>query len=204
MDKTLIIFATYIEARAFIEKLQATQHTILTNKYISLKYDIVISGLGSIRAAVATMEQGKKYSLIINVGFSGIINKQLSIGSFHEIETVSKLTFADAFIKKEDSVSFSIINDCFPKIKCVNNTGSISLTSSDIPIRNLITSSYIDTDLVDMEAYGIAFASKKLGIPYKIFKLATDFPCLEERKHLQENYQNFSTALSHFLSDLIL
>lgn len=203
MDKILIIFATYIEARAFIQKLQATQHSISTNKYVSLKCDIVISGLGIINAAIATIEHGEKYSLIINVGFSGIINKQLSIGSFYEIETVSKLTFTNPFIKKEDTVSFSIVNNCFPKIQYANNS-SISLTSSDIPVRSFIASSYIDTDLVDMEAYGIAFSSKKLGVPCKIFKLATDLPSLEGRKHFQKNYQKFSTALSHFLSDLIL
>ncbi len=202
MHKKLIIFATYQEAQASIEKFKATKDKVLNNKYVSSKFDIIISGIGILNALFETMTHGKKYSMIINIGFSGIINNKLSIGAFYEIKTISKLNFTKILIKK-DLKSLFLLRKAFPKIQLPNNS-SISIASSDIPIRNSTVCSLChNIDLVDMEAYGIAFSSKKLNIPCRIFKMATDFPSLKGRRYLEKNFQKFSKKISNFILEII-
>lgn len=203
MTKKLIIFATHQEAIASIKKFKTTQDKISVNKYISSDFDIIISGIGIANAIFATTQHGSKYSKIINIGFSGIINKKLSLGSFYEIKIINKLTFSEVFIK-QDLESLFLVNQAFPKIELSNNNSTISIASSDIPIRNSIISSLCyDIDLVDMEAYGIALSSKKLNVPCQIFKIATDFPSLKGRQYLQKNLQVFSKKISEFILEII-
>jgi nucleoside phosphorylase len=177
--KTLLIFAHYGEAQAFIEKP-------LTNT------DVLICGEGMTNALYKTTEQlireNENYHTVVNLGVAGNLKGEPKIGDIYSIKTV----YAD--------------NE-FKSFKLDDPKAEIDLISAPKRIKNKEEREYLShyAHLVDRELWAIAYACSKRRLKLVSYKLITDnadeaFYC----ENILENAKKLSTQLYDFYVSQIL
>lgn len=207
-DNLLLVFAQKSEAEATIQSLNATAMEgesahIWTEGHIPCCYRfergwIVLSNVGIHNGQMAVAKYGQKCTEVWNFGFAGALREGLPIGEILSVETVGK--FIPLEPQSLDPHSQECLNFTVPPLTL--DTLGRKLISSDFPIHDLYHRQNLGSfwDLVDMEGYGIAFASHSLGKKCRMWKIISDFASPGGREMIRKN----KSALSEKIAQKIL
>ena len=201
----LLVFATEIEARPFIDYHDLKKHdrSEFYDLYEGRNIALLITGMGSMKGALSLCdliqkEMGRDHLTknIINYGIAGCLSDKFSIGTVVEMDKVIKYDPVE-FLRPKPGKLFS---SSFPDI-VVNEEGGGSniLATSDHPIFVKEDSERVAkyATFVDMEGYGYAFVAKRYDISIKLVKAVSDFAF----KHSEESFQqNVKICLDKLLS----
>lgn len=188
----LIIMATFIEAKPFIElmpliKINHTPFPAFQNENLVL----LISGMGKVNAAMAATHGCINYQPdhVLNFGAAGATIFSVSLGEIFQIE---KAIEYDGFYPKSEKPP-TYIPDLLPGFQIA------TIATQDIPVidpkhREAVSASAI---LVDMEASAIIQVCQKFQTHCHLFKFVTDtpgHPCEKDiikhiRRHRLQFYQ---------------
>lgn len=138
----------------------------LFNEDIFIK---VVSGVGKENALVATLlNNSDDVDLILNVGTCGAKRGEANIG---DVLLCSKVINRDADLTAFHLPPFTTLDDKRGIMGPINiNSEGVVIASSDTFSSNTID----EAQLYDMEAYGVALASKKLNKKVLIIKGVSD------------------------------
>lgn len=181
----LVIMATFIEAKPFIEGLpfeKLDQAPFPTFQYENMV--LMISGMGKVNAAMAAVYGCLKYrpDHVLNFGAAGATVFSMSLGEIYQIE---KAIEYDGFLPKSDKRPV-FTPDLLPGFQAA------TIATSDIPVidpkhRKAISASAV---LVDMEASAIIQVCRKFETRCHLFKFVSDtpnHPCEGDiRKHIRQ------------------
>jgi len=196
--KILVAFATEGEAAAFLKTTQA--HPCIPGlRYRFSMGEILITGVGCLRAATAVAGLLCGFDEVWNMGIAGTLNNGLSVGAVVEIQSVSKhLSFPDDI----DSHSHEVSSKVFAPLS-VSDEGK-RLITSDYPIyggmQRLALAS--KADVIDMEGYGIATAAYLYGKPCRFWKVVSDHANLQEYHLIKKQMPAWSEKMATVLNDV--
>lgn len=138
---------------------------------VTLPYSFVkvVTGLGKVNAAIATLEAINKYNPdeIINYGTAGTLNTEDYPSGLFQVGTVYQRDMDCT------PIGYDIGQTPYDTEHRALNLGvkGPSLSTGD----NFVTSEpELLTDLVDMEAYAIVKAARKFNIPVRVYKFVSD------------------------------
>ena len=170
-------------------------------KLLDTEYEIILTGVGKINAALSTLKaiKDKKPDLIINFGTAGSLKKGLS-----------GLVDCKYFIQRDmDSrplgvdlgqTPFEVDPPKIIKIpKHPINTINMNLTcaSGDSFVQSDIE---VEADIVDMEAYAIAKVCYLESIPFVCFKFISDSADKSAANDFNSNVLKAGKSFSEFLT----
>ena len=199
----LLVFATKSEAETTIKRLHAKpvpgeQVFIWPEGMVPACYSypdgwIALSGIGVHAAQLAVSKYGSKADEVWNLGIAGALNDTLPIGTIKQVQVVGKSIALPPTI---DPISREYAESANP-IFSVASKG-IKLVSSDFPIHDPAKRAELSKkwDLVDMEGYGVAFASHYLGKKCLMWKVVSDLA------KGRESIKSQKVKLSELLSEL--
>lgn len=178
----LIVFATWREAEASIEQLQATP-LIKEELYTFPGGHLLITGMGTLAAATKIITYSHLSDEIWNIGVAGSFHSH-PLQSIFPIHTISKW-----------------MAKWHPDLH--TKQSGLRLLTTDLPIhdatlRDSLRDSY---DLVDMEGYGCAFAAQMTGKPLLVWKCISDFA--EDAAVLHAHLHACSQHIAAFLAERI-
>lgn len=155
----LIVLAHYGEAQSIIDEYSLSKKS--EELYQNHEMALLLTGEGPFEATarVSRALAGGEFSEVINLGIAGALDKKLEINEIHSVRTIylaidGKFQFKSFEISSEgvDLVtSFERILDS-EKAHILSGMGH----------------------LVDREAWGVAFACKEYGVPFRSYKLISD------------------------------
>ncbi|MCC5833032.1 MAG: hypothetical protein JJU12_08340 [Chlamydiales bacterium] len=205
MSKKLIVFAQRGEAEATLHALNAQSvesetRFVWSEGEIPSLYEfeqgrIVISSVGIHAAQMAVAKYAPDVDEVWNIGLSGALQSGLPIGEILEIEKVGKyIPFGSL-----DSYSLECLRTTVPHLTLSNGGGK--LISSDFPIHDRTHRFHLGKtwDLVDMEGYGVAYASRQLGKKCKMWKIVSDFASPGGRELIRKNRTRLSEQIAETL-----
>lgn len=200
ITKKLLIFASFVEAQASIRKFQAQP---LAGKNSLLEFEkgwIAISGIGRLNALKCVYENHSLAEEILSLGIAGGLNDQMEIGRFYEIGEISGSPALIAPHMEERSKDFA--NRIFPSFDL--GIGS-RLYSADFPIfdEKIRLALALNHDIVDMEGYGIAFASQSVQKKCTLWKLISDRAGAGEWKDIQLKLPIYSEQIAEQVNLLL-
>ncbi|MCX6995402.1 MAG: hypothetical protein NTY13_06345 [Chlamydiae bacterium] len=184
--EVLLTFATEKEAFPTIALLKAIQ--IEPSFWNFSKGSLLITGIGSLQAALSIMPLCHLFEEIWNIGIAGSLTGEEGL---HIIGSIEKLTFMP-----ETTSSYS--RNFFQQQPIFLGPGK-KLVTSDFPIhdKNL----KIRGDLIDMEGYGIALACQKMQRKLKMWKIVSDFAAPGGEKEIQEKIETLSWEIALFIQE---
>ena len=192
-NKKLIIFATFMEAKATLELLDAK----LKQGDHLYSYDaghVLICGVGLVSATYMTSRYIPLATIVYNVGIAASLHDHISIGHFNQISNVAKFLS----LQTQDDHSIEFAKKIFPSIKLSDSGSGRDLISSDYPIHDEVIRKTLNQDhhLVDMEGYGIAYACKKAGVHCEMWKLVSDFGMPGDQEMIMKRKQVLTDTLA--------
>jgi nucleoside phosphorylase len=204
----LFLFATLAEAEATVHKFKAQpvpHHFIHTWKdgstpslYSLDQGFLAISGIGVLAAQHTVSQIASKQNIleVWNLGFAGSLMDHYVHGSLFSIGTVDLYTQIPSQIDLQSQECFQ---SSLPSIP-LQSEGKL-LISSHFPvhsnkIRNTLSKKW---NLVDMEAYGVAYACSRLKISCKIWKIISDFATQKGRNMIDNTKHELSESLAGFI-----
>lgn len=171
--RLLLIFATGLEAKPWMsEDQQKEWFTPGSSFFKGSKVDILITGIGPVITANALGRiSHHNYDMWINFGIVGALSHNMTIGSIYEVGEVKLLGNTHPF------------NPEFDLIKIGDGTRLLTVTEAvhDAQLKEQLSQ---ESDLVDMEGYGIALAAKMANIPLRIFKIVSDLSDKKDSKDI--------------------
>jgi adenosylhomocysteine nucleosidase len=204
MNKVLIIFAQFAEAKSLIEQTGATavegiylniwSEGLQPSLYQFTRGFIVLCGLGIHSAQMAAAKYAELGEEIWNLGLAGSLRDTFSIGDIQEVNTVGKyVPVSDGSL---DCVSEDCLSTVLPAFKL--QASGMKLISSDFPIHDEQHNLHLKTkwDLVDMEGYGIAYAAAALGKKCRMWKIISDFASPGGRDFIKQNKSRLSEKMA--------
>jgi len=138
-------------------------------KMLAQQYNVTISGVGKVNAAIAASQILKFNSdiqLIINIGTVG--SCQFPVSSIHRIGKFKDRDYVDNSLGLGHFFEAFNFSDDLQYLKIPHND-EITCASGDTFVNSLN-----DHNVVDMEAYGIARVCKQYNIPLLSIKYVTD------------------------------
>ncbi len=188
----LLLFATYEEAEASLERLDAK---LRGDFYQFSEGKIVITGVGLHAAQHATTLHGASACEIWNGGLAASLNPDLPLGSVVEAGVVGKYVPSGPL----DAGSEEWVQITLPDLSISDST--FKLISTDFPIHADPHRSELAPhwDLIDMEGYAIAYGARALGKPVKLFKLISDFATPAGRDLIKKNRRRNSELIAKIL-----
>lgn len=207
MNRVLLIFAQLAEAEAVIRRTCAepvageTAHIwsegIVPSCYRFEKGVIAICNVGLHSAQMSVAKHAVHCEEVWNLGLAGSLKEGLPIGEIISIDQVGKYIPIEE--ESLDPRSQECISFTLPTLLLAGN-GS-RLVSSDFPIhhtqhRERLASKW---DLVDMEGYGIAYASAALGKKCRMWKIISDFASPGGRELIRKHKK----ALAEKIADVV-
>ncbi|MCB1190399.1 MAG: hypothetical protein H7A23_22100 [Leptospiraceae bacterium] len=186
-----IVTALYVEALPIINwfHLVKTNSTSKFKIYNNEKIQLIISGTGKVKSAIATtylLSQQENHNLkddsvILNIGICGSKNKNFDLGTMFLVHKI---------------VDFANQRTYFPNIPPDNQLSKAAITTADKAV--ISDSEAIQTDLVDMEASGF-FQASSLFMENKniaLLKIVSDH--LSDKKLSKEDvYEWIYSNLGH-------
>ena len=191
----LLVFATKIEARPFIEYHDLTldsasdAYELFKGKGLSL----VVTGMGSLRGTVHLSDvlqerkrRGEQVTEIVNYGVAGCVSDKFSIGDVVEIDKVVKYDPVEFSKPTPDKHFLSSFPDITINMK---EHMTAVLATSDHPVFTEEDTRRVAqyAHLVDMEGYGYAFAARHYGVPIRLLKGVSDFTWKESEKAFRDD-----------------
>lgn len=203
MPKILIIFSQLAEAQELLKRTHAIAVPgetawIWSEGNLACRYQfeqgwIVISGVGLHSAQMAVSKYSYLCDEVWNFGLAGSL-RGLPIGEILYISTVGKyIPLEEGFL---DSHSEECVSSTLPSI-FLEEKGN-KLISSDFPIHTTLHRERLKKqwDVVDMEGYGIAFASASLGKKCRIWKIISDFVSCGGKELIQKHKSELSGKIA--------
>lgn len=194
-----LIFATLKEADQTLSLLNA-QEMQYERLYRIQNGFILISGMGSLAAAARTLALIREYPIseIWSLGLAGSFNDRFELGQMVPIEKVSKHLL---FPPDIDTHSKNFSEGVFPPLYLSAEEKGASLLTSDYPHHQ---KSGLHYDLVDMEGYGIAFASLSGNKKCRLFKWVSDFTSSKGASLIQTHIKAHSLKMAEWVNSLLL
>lgn len=175
----LLIFATLFEAEASIKALNA-EATSDPDCFLYDQGKIVISGWGCYYAMMAVSKYGQDVDEVVNLGIAASL-KNHPLGHVTTIKSVSKYS-SEPFAKS---------------LPVLEVTDGAHLVSFDFPVHSTDFHSKLEPyDLLDMEGYGIVFASNYLKKKVTLIKAVSDFAQEGARHLIEQNKEKLSSILA--------
>ena len=180
MSTRLIVFATYEEASASLDALNATP--IAKHVFSSKIGEIVISGMGIKSAWRSVTQHAPLVDEVWNLGLAGALKADLEIGSLCTICAVGKQGNRIAL-----------------------GEGSHTLFTSTIPVHDKAVRTRLGKtwDLVDMEGYGVVKAAHHLNKKCVLRKAVSDFASPGGSALIKQNMSYLSQVLLDSLLAII-
>ncbi len=199
-----ILFATEGEAEGTIHALKATPVAFSKEKTLPLfefaQGLIAISGIGILSAQHTMYQLASEFTIreVWNLGFAGSLDTHSAHASLLPIRTIDLYTRMPV---KTDAHSRAIFQSSHPSLSLPNE--GQSLISSHFPIHSEKIRDRLSKKwkLVDMEAYGIAYACHRLGIQCRIWKIISDFAQKCGRTTIKNTKRKLSEDLAFFVSE---
>lgn len=166
-------------------------------------WQISYCGVGKVNAVISAMKYGKLVNCtkIINYGSAGIVSKK---------ELIGKVVKPDVLIQR-DMLAQPLVprgttpyeNNMTAGPIMLNTNSNITLGTGDsFVMEEDPWFEYASIDLVDMEAYAIAKASRSLDIPFECYKYVSDFADKDAAETWQENANKGATTFMEMINDL--
>ena len=185
----LIVLAHYGEAQSIIDHYSLSKKS--EELYQNSELTLLLTGEGPFEATarISSLLALGNYSSVINLGIVGSLDASLPLGQIHEVRTIYL-----AIDGKLQYKSFTLANE-----------GRDLITSFERILRAdkaQVLRGF--ADLVDREAWGVAFACKEHGVPLRSFKLISDMAGeLGACESVKENALIYSRQLLAKLSELL-
>lgn len=149
------------------------------------------------------LNSGVKPELVLNAGFAGRLNPDLSVG---DTILVDKL-YVDYNGKRGTIKLANIFQTAAEQFALDKNILVVSLNTSEVPIIRKESNEKMwretGADLVDMEAYHIYKAAAELGIPFMSLKIISDGADGESWANIKKNHRDLSKKLGEFAMSFI-
>lgn len=196
MMTQLIAFASLWEAQNTLDALDA-QPLVDGHLYSFSAGKIVITGKGVVAAAVAVAKHADDVDAIWNIGVTGALHPEYSLGTVMPIQHVSKHLSLPSHL---DSHSEDVAAKTSPPLTLPQE--GRRLISSDYPIHDaaLRQSLAQHADVVDMEGYGVVAAAQYAGKPCMLRKVVSDF-CQSQGWQVIHQQKN---TLSAQMADIVV
>lgn len=192
----LLIFAHRTEAKVFLEKLPFKPLALnFQNVFQTENLILLISGEGlqetTQRLSAICGHFYGKITEIINFGVAGSLSAKIELDKIYSVRT----SYAENFEKTTEFKSFCSI-DSKSKIDCISSLNRV-LTNEKAKIHSHFA------DLVDRELWAIGSVCNLFKIPFRSFKIVSDFAGNSTRCFdVQEKSDFFSLELFNFYQDL--
>jgi adenosylhomocysteine nucleosidase len=195
----LMIMATFIEAKPFIELMPFT--ILNQTPFPTFQHEdmiLVISGMGKVNAAMATTYGYINYrpNHVLNFGAAGATGLLASLGEIYQVGTAIEYDGFD--LKTGMPPTYT------PKTLPGFQTATIA--TQDIPViekKHRVTVS-VSAALVDMEASAIIQACQKFQARCHLFKFVTDTPNHPCEGDIRKHIRQYRLPFYHFITGLVL
>jgi nucleoside phosphorylase len=155
----LITLAHHGEAQGVIElfNLKRISADVFGNEQLKL----ILTGEGPFEAAVKTSLAINKENIksIINLGIAGSLSSDLKIGDLVEVRTL--------YLVQDQKLQFKTFQAAGAMVDCLTCFERILDQEKIKPLKGF-------GDIVDREAWGVAFAAKAAALPFRSFKIISD------------------------------
>jgi nucleoside phosphorylase len=192
--KPLLIFAHKGEARFFFQQISYRK---ISGKEISFyegkDHLILITGEGKekVRSALSHFFSGyePEVNTVYNFGIAGAVNRELKIGEIYPVKKIRYRT----------DKGETLVTSERRGLTCLTVDEEIVLNGESKAVG-------LDTDILDMEAYHIAYIVERKKIPFFCYKLISDFAGesiggeIKDKKPLWSNllYMYYSETIRKF------
>jgi len=168
----LITCAHYGEAQTLIESYHLKKQE--NDLFCGENFDVLITGEGRMDTCVKTsLALGKKkYDRIINLGIAGALRSDFKIGEIHRIRTIYGENQFKSFTDPEGE------KDLISALERVKSLGEFSGLA----------------DLVDREAWSVAYCAKEAKIDFICYKVVSDH-LLESCEAIRKNQDELSMKI---------
>ena len=177
------------EAQGIIDsfKLKKIEHHLYQSESLLL----LLTGEGPFEAnSTTSFILGKnRISKVINLGIAGSLKPELKVGDIHPVRTI--------YLVNDLKPAFKTFKGDDEGLDCVTSFERILDQEKAQKLRGM-------GHLVDREAWGVAFAAKTAGVPFRAYKLISDMAgTLGACELIREEAQSMSEKLAEFLKTII-
>lgn len=184
----LITMAYLGEALGVIEKFGLKR--ISENHFENETLALVLTGEGPFEATAITTQHlsSKKYSDVLNLGFAGSFQEEFKLGQILEVRTF--------YLAIENKPSFKSFTLSGPKVDCLTSFKRLQDKEVALSLKGIAS-------LVDREGWGVAFAAKMQNVPFRSFKLVSDYVGEKSCTSVMEKAPEWSQDLANHLSQIL-
>lgn len=185
----LITMAHLGEALGVIDKFKLEK--IKPDLYKNEAMVLLLTGEGPFEAATKTALALGSFEIkeVLNLGIAGTLSSELNVGDTVQVRSIYLINELRPHYKSFPSQDVGF--DCLTSFERILDPEKVKI------LRGL-------GHLVDREAWGVAYASKTAGIPFRSYKMISDIAGTQAACELvKEDVFNFSLLLSEKLSTLI-
>lgn len=185
----LITMAHLGEAQALIDDFELKR--ISPHQFENEQFILLITGEGPFEAASLTSHilGQREFKKVINLGIAGSLNKELTIGEIYPIRSI--------YLAIDGKPQFKSFKSFEKGMDTVTSFERILRPEKAHVLSGL-------ADIVDREAWGVAFSAKNFSVPFESAKLISDQAGeLGACELIREEAYSFSQKLSHYLKDLL-
>ena len=187
----LLVFAHFSESRAFLEKEEyASVPLPFKGLWRGEKDFILVGGEGTESACRAAYVLGKfpHINALYNLGTAAGLSSNISPGSIHSIRTCYRC-------RGEREIAFHSFTSSDPD-------AHTDMISCDLRVTTPSQADFLESfaPLADREAHSLARTARRAGIPFRAFKLVSDFPASPSFKceDVLKQSRNHSLSLLNF------
>ncbi len=183
----LITMAHLGEAQALIDEFELKR--ISPHHFENGQLILLITGEGPFEAASLTSHilGQKEIKKVINLGIAGSLNKELAIGEIYPIRSI--------YLAIDGKPQFKTFKSFEKGLDTITSFERILRSEKAHALSGL-------ADIVDREAWGVAFSAKNFSVPFECAKLISDQAGeLGACELIREEAYSFSQKLSHYLKN---
>lgn len=192
----LIVFAHPLEADPLLQLVNA--RPLVGNLYAFAGGHIVISGMGSVAAAVATALHHNAHEEVWNAGLAGALRPQLNPGEIIEVGLASRylaipegVATSSRELARNAHLPVAVGVHPHRLVSCDHGVQTSSL-------RELLAAEH---DLVDMEGYGVARAAQAAKKPCRLWKIVSDYAGPNISAEIRKRLPLLAKQLAHHLNN---